>query len=50
MKLTIKKAHIFTIILGAIFVSLSIFHTNLWFDESYSVAIARQCLFRIFVT
>ena len=42
MKLTIKKAHIFTIILGAIFVSLSIFHTNLWFDESYSVAIARH--------
>lgn len=42
MKLTVKKAHILTIIVGAIFVSLSIFHTNLWFDESYSVAIARH--------
>ena len=42
MKLTIKKAHIAEIILGIIFVCLGIFHTNIWFDESYSVAIANK--------
>lgn len=34
--------HIAVIILGIIFISLSIFHTNMWFDESYSVAMARH--------
>ena len=34
--------HLLIIILGAIFVSLSIFHENLWFDEAYSVAMANQ--------
>ena len=42
MKLTIKKAHILVIIIGAIFISLSIFHSNIWFDESYSVALANH--------
>lgn len=37
-----KNIHILVVILGAIFVSLSIFHTNLWFDETYSVAIAKH--------
>ena len=34
--------HIVIIIIGAIFLSIPIFHTNLWFDESYSVAIANH--------
>ena len=34
--------HIAVIAIGAIFISLSIFHTNLWFDESYSVEIAKH--------
>ena len=39
---TIKYAHIAIIVLGAIFISLSVFHSNLWFDESYSVDIAKH--------
>ena len=35
-----QKIHILVIMLGIIFVALSGFHSNLWFDESYSVAIA----------
>lgn len=42
MKLTTKKVHIIEIILGIIFVSLGIFHTNIWFDEAYSVALAKH--------
>ena len=38
----IKYAHIAIIVLGAIFISLSVFHSNLWFDESYSVDIAKH--------
>ena len=34
--------HIALIIIGAIFISVSIFHSNMWFDESYSVAMARH--------
>lgn len=37
---SIKKLHIIIIIIGTIFISLSIFHTSLWFDETYSVGIA----------
>jgi len=36
----LKKLHIATIIAGIIFVTLGIFHTNLWFDETYSVGMA----------
>lgn len=36
----LKYLHIALIIIGTIFISLSIFHTNLWFDESYSVGLA----------
>ena len=36
----LEYIHIAVIILGIIFISLSIFHSNLWFDESYSVALA----------
>ena len=42
MKFTIKKVHIILIILGSVFVSLGIFHSNIWFDEAYSVAIAKH--------
>lgn len=37
-----KKVHIITIILGTIFIFLSVFHSNIWFDEAYSVGIANQ--------
>lgn len=36
----LRNIHIVTIIIGTIFVSLSVFHTNIWFDEAYSVGIA----------
>ncbi|MDE5830573.1 MAG: glycosyltransferase family 39 protein, partial [Clostridia bacterium] len=42
MKLEKKHLHIAIIILGIIFLSLPAFHTSLWFDESYSVAIAKH--------
>ncbi len=42
MKLQKKHLHIAIIILGAIFLILPAFHTSLWFDESYSVAIAKH--------
>lgn len=32
--------HLIIILLGSIFVLIPAFHTNLWFDESYSVAMA----------
>ena len=32
--------HILIILVGIIFVSLSAFHSNTWFDESYSVGIS----------
>lgn len=35
-----KNFHIFLIILGSIFLLLSNFHSNIWFDESYSVGMA----------
>lgn len=37
-----QKIHISIIILGIIFILLSAFHSNIWFDESYSVAIAKH--------
>lgn len=42
MKVSMKKLHIAVIIIGIIFISLGAFHTNIWFDESYSVAIANH--------
>lgn len=45
----IKKLHIIILILGSIFISLSIFHTSLWFDETYSVAIANHSIKDIWV-
>ena len=40
--ITLKQWHIALIVFGIIFVSLGAFHNNLWFDEAYSVGIARQ--------
>ena len=37
-----KYMHIGIILLGIIFICLSAFHENIWFDESYSVAIAKH--------
>lgn len=43
MKLDKKDIlHIMIIIIGMIFTMISIFHTNLWFDESYSVGLANH--------
>lgn len=39
MKFNIKKTHIIIIALGIIFNFLGAFHSNLWFDEAYSVGI-----------
>ena len=37
-----KLIHIAVIVLGIIFMSLSILHTNMWFDESYTIGIVRH--------
>ncbi len=41
-KINLKYAHIAVIILGIIFICLSIFHSNMWFDESYTVGIVQH--------
>ena len=33
-----KKVHIAVIILGIVFLFLPAFHTNIWYDESYTIA------------
>ena len=46
MKKLIKEKryilHISIIVLGIMFILISAFHSNIWFDESYSVAIAKH--------
>ena len=45
MKLKMKKIkylHIAVIILGIIFITIPVFHNNLWFDESYTVGIVKN--------
>lgn len=39
-RITIKKVHIGIILIGIVYACLSIFHSNLWFDEAYSCGIA----------
>ena len=39
--------HISIIIIGVIFILIPTFHTNLWFDESYSVAISNKSYSKI---
>lgn len=41
-KIKPKYLHIAIIILGIAFISLPIFHNNLWFDESYTVGIVSK--------
>ncbi len=41
-KTKIEKLHIAIIIIGIIFISLSAFHSNIWFDEAYSVGMAER--------
>ncbi len=43
-KITLKQIHIIIMIIGTIFIFASVFHTNLWFDEAYSVGMANQTL------
>lgn len=38
----IKYLHVAIIVLGIIFISIPIFHNNLWFDESYSVGMVNK--------
>lgn len=38
----IKYIHLFLLIIGTIFILLGAFHTNLWFDESYSVGMVNH--------
>ena len=42
-----EKLHIAIIIIGIIFMSLSAFHSNIWFDEAYSVGMAERTLSEI---
>lgn len=48
-KANLKRIHIGIIIVGIIFISLSIFHTSLWFDESYSVGMASKSFLDIYL-
>ncbi len=48
-KVNFKYIHIGIIIVGIIFISLSIFHTSLWFDESYSVGMASKSFLDIYL-
>lgn len=43
-KISFKKLHIIIIILGTLFIFSSVFHSNIWFDEAYSVGIANQTI------
>lgn len=40
--ITIKQWHIAIIVIGILFVGAGAFHSNMWFDEAYSVGMARQ--------
>lgn len=42
MKKYAKYIHILIIVLGTIFLLIPAFHSNIWFDESYSVAIVEH--------
>ena len=41
-KINYKILYISIIILGTLFILISCFHSNMWFDESYSIAIAKH--------
>ena len=41
-KINYKILYISIILLGTLFILISCFHSNMWFDESYSIAIAKH--------
>ena len=41
-KINYKIFYISIILLGTLFILISCFHSNMWFDESYSIAIAKH--------
>jgi len=43
-QITLKQWHLVIIVVGIIFISLGAFHSNIWFDESYSVGLARHTM------
>ncbi len=46
-KINIKYLHIIIILLGIVLIALPIFHSNSWFDESYSIAMAKHSFIEI---
>lgn len=40
--ITLKQWHILIIVIGILFVGAGALHSNIWFDESYSVGLARH--------
>ena len=42
-----KKLHIAVIIIGIIFILLPAFHTNIWYDEAYTVAMETHSFYEI---
>lgn len=43
-KISTKTIHVLIIIIGTLFIFASAFHTNIWFDEAYSVGMANHTL------
>lgn len=43
-KISLKTVHIILMIIGTLFIFSSLLHSNIWFDEAYSVGIANQTL------
>ncbi len=41
-KISLKTLHIILIILGTLFIFSTVFHSNIWFDEAYSVGMANH--------
>ena len=46
-KISLKTLHIILIFLGMIFIFSTVFHSNIWFDEAYSVGMANQSMIDI---
>ena len=46
-KISTRTIHILIIIIGTLFLCASSFHTNIWFDEAYSVGMANHTLVNI---
>lgn len=49
ININLNFIHILLIILGSIFIMLSSFHANMWFDESYTVALAKKSFNEIWI-